>query len=160
MWQIKANSLWGVWNWPDFLKYTPDINWNCEWTALPPESRSVKLLKMKKTSNRRSYNTWSGATTGQDALSNTLYMQDRTIQQLFDPVKPEEAVMSQRFCRAKNYRISDTIKSTVSTHCSFELNHAPNRLMECVLSVSVTWRLTLIKWHLMIKQSLAKGWCC
>lgn len=39
----------------------------------------------------------------QDPFSSmaTTYMQDSTIQRLFNPVKPEEVVMSQRVCRVK-----------------------------------------------------------
>lgn len=35
---------------------------------------------------------------------STTYMQDRTIQQLFNPVQPEEVVVSQRLIRVKKKR--------------------------------------------------------
>lgn len=35
------------------------------------------------------------------SLMATTYMTERTIQRLFNPVKPEEVVMSQRVCRLK-----------------------------------------------------------
>lgn len=35
------------------------------------------------------------------SIMATIYMQDSTIQKLFNPVKPEEIVISQRVCRVK-----------------------------------------------------------